>query len=370
MQIHRPKLHFVTRKWPPAVGGIETYAFHLSQSLRHHCDVDVTYLPGNQDGSSPAGLSLINFGIRQFFNLLFKRSSAEITHISDMASWPLAFAAKVRDPSSTIVISSHGTDVSYPRRGGFKGRLYGIYLNLGGALLRDCIVLANSRSTADATAQFGFKNIKIISLATNMERQRSNGSGNQLLFAGRLINLKGCKWFIENVLPKLPQNLTLTVAGTVWDADEEKALKANRVNYIGHLNQDQLARAYADAFCVIIPNIRPKNGMFEGFGLVAAEAAAAGGVVLAAAEGGLVEAVINGKTGFLLVSEAADEWVNKINEIHQWKIDKRNKFIDSASKTARKVYSWERVARETFDAYSQTAKPTLENLEIESERTN
>ncbi len=37
---------FITRKWPPAVGGMETYSVKLSQALQKLSTVEVMALPG------------------------------------------------------------------------------------------------------------------------------------------------------------------------------------------------------------------------------------------------------------------------------------------------------------------------------------
>src|SRR5690606_8157306 len=121
-----------------------------------------------------------------------------------------------------------------------------------------------------------------------------------LLFAGRLVERKGCLWFVENVLPLLPGKIHLKVAGPIWDKAEAAVLRHPRVTYLGCLNRSDLVDAYRNSLCVIAPNIEPASGEFEGFGLVAVEAPAAGGIMLAAATGGLLEAIIDGETGFLI----------------------------------------------------------------------
>ena len=175
--------------------------------------------------------------------------------------------------------------------------------------------------------------------------------GNFVLFAGRLVERKGCSWFIRNVLPKLPEGLNLKVAGTIWSASEGKALGEPRVDYVGPQESHAIARLYATACCVVIPNLELPNGEFEGFGLVATEASACGGVPLASACGGLREAVVDEVTGFLLPPGKPEAWVSKIGEISQWSADKRATFIErSVAETAAR-YSWTRVALETFQAY-------------------
>lgn len=348
-------IRFVTRKWPPAVGGMETYSIRLSEALAVFQPVETIKLPGRPDGSPPSAVRLTIFGLATAIRLLFARRPADVTHVGDMASWPLALAARLRSRRGRIALSAHGTDVSFPLRGGVLGHLYGRYLSLGARLLPGVVVIANSEATAKAVRRNGFGRTAVVPLATDirsapMARKHNGG----VLFAGRLIPMKGCAWFIRNVLPLLPEEVTLTVAGKVWNEDEAAALQNPRVTFLGPVRGDELIRAYASALCVVLPNIEVPDRTFEGFGLIAIEAAAAGGVVLASEHGGLKEALIDAETGFHLPSGDAEKWASMICEIRDWPDEKREKFIRKAVETTCRIYSWDRVARETLAAYAHS----------------
>ncbi|NNE22923.1 MAG: glycosyltransferase family 4 protein [Rhizobiales bacterium] len=330
---------------------METYSKRLTEELARFTEVDVLALPGRKDGMTPGWLQLARFGLVTAFKLLV-RNPARVTHLGDMAIWPLAVPAKLRSAKTRLVMSAHGTDVSYPLRGGVKGRLYGFYLRLGARLLPGVSVIANSRATRDAASTYGFKDIQVVNLATDVVDVKSGHKpGRHLLFAGRLIKLKGLAWFVEQVLPLLTDDITIRVAGTVWDADEGAALQHERVQFLGSLSQPDLRHEYAAALCVIIPNIAVPSGQFEGFGLIATEAAAAGGVALAADHGGLVDAVKDGVTGFHVASGNAEAWAKKIADVAAWSPKKRAGFIQAAIQATRQHYSWARVAKETFKSY-------------------
>jgi glycosyltransferase involved in cell wall biosynthesis len=345
-------LIFVTRKWPPAMGGMETYSFKLVEELRKRHRVDFIALPGAADGSVPDIGKLLRFGLSAASRILFGQPLPDLIHVGDTASWPFALLARLRRPSIRIVISAHGTDVSYGRRTGRRGWLYRAYLRTGATLLPSARVIANSEATAEACRQAGFRRVEIVPLASDF---RAPGPmpepGNNLLFAGRLIRQKGLSWFVGNVLPLLPQDIELDVAGSVWSDEEAAALADQRVNYLGVLDQQALANAYAGARCVIVPNIEMPNGEFEGFGLVAVEAAAAGGVVLASDIGGLRSAVKDGVTGFLVEPGDAVAWAVKIVEVHDWNRAQRDAFLAASATKVRAHFSWDRVARETEAIY-------------------
>jgi glycosyltransferase involved in cell wall biosynthesis len=231
--------------------------------------------------------------------------------------------------------------------------LYGAYLRIGARLLTDAAVIANSRATSEVAGETGWRTAKVIPLATcAAPTEAPTGHDGHLLFAGRLVERKGCAWFVRNVLPLLPDQIRLKVAGTIWDESEQAALDHPRVSYLGPLPQDALTEDYRRALCVFVPNIEPASGEFEGFGLVAPEAAAAGGVVVAAATGGLIDAVKDRETGFLVRPADAEAWARKIVEISRWSNEQRTAFTTEGMKEATAYYSWSRVAEEVLDVYA------------------
>ena len=342
----------ITRKWKPAIGGMETYSVRLSEELSDHVQIRVIALHGRADGSPPSMTSLLSFPFVVLFSWLLRTKRPEIIHIGDMAIWPFSLLGWLSSKHPKIILSAHGTDVSYHRRGGIRGSLYGLYLRLGASILRSSTVIANSNATAKVLKETGWQNSVVIPLATDLNRDReTDGHKGRLLFAGRLMKLKGLSWFVENVLPLLPQKIELDVAGTIWDEHEAKALDDPRVTFLGPLNQPDLTEAYQKALCVVVPNISVISGEYEGFGLVAPEAASSGGVVIAARCDGLVDAVIDGETGFLVQQGNEALWASKILEIASWSDASRTEFTRLAQDTAKEIYSWPRVADETVEVY-------------------
>lgn len=328
---------------------METYCLRLTEALARIEPIDILALRGRDNGMPPGIMALLAFPFTLLRHLLRRKSTPRVMHLGDMALWPLGL---LRKASTRLVISAHGTDVAYHRRAGLRGRLYGAYLRLGAGLLPGAVIIANSRATAQVLAETGWTASTVIPLATDFAAdtaaQDHDGS---ILFAGRLVRRKGCGWFIANVLPLLPASITLKIAGTKWDAQETAALDNPRVQFLGPLEQQALARHYAGALCVIVPNIDLPNGEYEGFGLVAPEAASAGGVVLAARSGGLCDAVLDGETGMLLESGDAQAWADAIVRIASWDAGQRGEFTTKAQENARNFYNWGRVAEQTAAAY-------------------
>ena len=138
---------------------------------------------------------------------------------------------------------------------------------------------------------------------------------------------------------------------------EAGPLRDPGVEYVGPVSPDDRDRLAAAATAVVVPNIDPTAEGFEGFGLAATEAAAAGGVVLASRLHGLADAVIDGETGFLLPAGDAAAWAAKIDEVAAWPAARRGAFTAACQERVAKAYSWRRVAEQTVAAYGRCRSP-------------
>ena len=342
----RLTVRFISRKWAPAVGGMETYCLQLTEHIKGEVDLEIQALNGNADGTAPGLIKIIGFGLKIMFKLLVL-PKANIVHVSDMASWPLALIAWLRRPKTRIVLSAHGSDLSFGQRAGFLPKIYKSYMRLGALCLPRAIILANSKWIADLAKKIGFNEVKLIPLATDMPaRQPLAKASRTLFYAGRIIKSKGVSFVINEVLPSLPADITLRVAGTVWQAEERKVLEHPRVIFLGQLDAEALAMEYADALCVVVPSLAP-----EGFGLVAIEGALSGGIVLASNHTGLAE-VCDKNLGILVAKGEAEAWVEAIMATANWSSAQRNAFIANAQSEAQIRYNWRRVAKDTIDAYN------------------
>src|SRR3546814_8939643 len=105
----RPIL-YLTRKWPPAVGGMETYSVKLTQALARCADIPVSViaLPGRRNGQPPTASSLLAFGGRSALRLLLQSRPPAVLHVGDLALWPLGFFDRLRSRRRRIVISAPG----------------------------------------------------------------------------------------------------------------------------------------------------------------------------------------------------------------------------------------------------------------------
>lgn len=357
------KVLFVTRKWPPAVGGMELYSREIVAAMTRYADIDVEALPGRPDGRPPAPLSLVWFFIRMSVFITLRGRRYDVIHFGDFVLFPLALWSRIVAPRSRKIVTIHGLDLIYGRRKGALPFVYRLYIAFARRTQRvvDCFI-ANSSATAEVAKALGFKRVSAVPLGITvphgvpapsaMDAARAAITREQnryVLFVGRVVPRKGLSWFTQNVLSRLPDGVALKIVGAPWDqAELNCALENPRTKYLGRVDDDALRELRVGAAVTIMPNLSLDDGDMEGFGLAALEAAANGSLLVASGIEGIVDAVIDKKTGFLLPSGDADAWVERITDLLTWSPTERARFMNGARDIIAQRYSWDRVARETL----------------------
>ena len=348
----------VTRKWPPTIGGMETYSYKLADALRERVDLNVKALPGNADGSTASIWRLTWFVCRTAFHLLRHAGRYDIVHFTDPVLLPLASCVRLRGKAACFV-TVHGLDMIYHRRRTMAGRLYALFMRLAVRIRSSvCCVIANSHHTASLAEEAGFGPVNVVPLGASIPEVRhvSERSDNPyLLFVGRLVPRKGLSWFIRNVLPELPEEVRLKVVGTPWEQRELEAVRESpRADWIGPVSNDRLGALLAGAMATIMPNIpTPAGTDVEGFGLVALEAGAAGSVPVVASLEGLKDAIKEGENGFQVEAENPARWRDTLLQILNWSDEERRAFREKMRNTIAEHFTWSIVADRTVDLYQQ-----------------
>ena len=144
----------------------------------------------------------------------------------------------------------------------------------------------------------------VVPNAIDTERLVPNGpvagrapEGPRLLFAGRLLALKGIDTLLRAMTRVDPQ-VRLTLAGPgdqgPWKAlSRDLRLPADRVEFLGRVPYPQMPDLYRAVDAVVLPSFT------ESCPLVALEAMACGTPIIAADVGGVSEVVRDGETGWL-----------------------------------------------------------------------
>ena len=148
----------------------------------------------------------------------------------------------------------------------------------------------------------------------------SRGGRPEVLVAGRLDPLKRFDLAIAAVAAIAPERRpSLRIVGAPPPDGEAYARSLHEAvaaadmltttSFDGALRRSELAERLRQAALVLVPSHS------ETYGLVALEAAASGVPVIAAAAGGLREAVVDGETGVLLESEDPAVWAAQIDRL-------------------------------------------------------
>ena len=190
-----------------------------------------------------------------------------------------------------------------------------------------------------------------------------------VLFAGRIQPLKAPDVLLHAVAmlldetPGLRSRLVVPVvggpSGTGLEHPEALAELADTlgiadvVRFVPPVPPAELALWDAAASVVAVPSYN------ESFGLVAAEAQAAGTPVIAAAVGGLTTVVADGESGLLLDTHAPEAWASALRRVLL--DDALRARLSQGARERGPLFSWEGTAERTLDVYER-ARHALREL--------
>jgi phosphatidylinositol alpha-1,6-mannosyltransferase len=131
-----------------------------------------------------------------------------------------------------------------------------------------------------------------------------------LCSVGRQVERKGFAWFVDQVMPLLPEDVHYWMAG---DGPEAENIAAaidrhglhDRVRMLGRVSEEDLTLLYRGADLFIMPNV-PVEGDMEGFGVVMLEAGLSGLLTIASRLEGIQDVVTEGENGHMV--ESGDAW--------------------------------------------------------------
>jgi glycosyltransferase involved in cell wall biosynthesis len=173
-----------------------------------------------------------------------------------------------------------------------------------------------------------------------------------LLFVGRCGDPNKGLEFLLDALARLPASIRLRVLdepqrNTAVSREIERLRLADRVRFDGKLGRAGLERAYLDASVVVVPSV------FEGFGLPAVEALAAGTPVVATSAGALPEVLGAAQAGRLVPPrDPAALAAAILDTLRSWAAEH-----ERACKARARIeveFAWDRVAKRTEDVYLRT----------------
>jgi len=265
--------------------------------------------------------------VAPLFLLSFARAARRAARDADVvhAHWlPSALPAiATRKP---FVVQLWGSDVELARRAKWAARRL---------LRRARLVLCPSEALASAARDLGARDVRVVpsGVAIPEDVVRPDDPPH-VLFVGRLSEEKGVLELLEAT-----QGIPRVIVG-------DGPLRDRVPDAVGFVRPSELSRYYERAAVVVCPSRR------EGYGVVAREAMAHGRPVVAAAVGGLVDAVEDGVSGLLVPPRNVPALRSAIERLL---VDGelRSRLGASARATARERFSWAAATEATIRAYGE-----------------
>jgi len=183
-----------------------------------------------------------------------------------------------------------------------------------------------------------------------------------LCSVGRHVKRKGFAWFVEHVMPTLPDNVHYWIAG---DGPESEAVQRtinrndlnDRVRRLGRISNSDLARLYRGSDLFVMPNI-PIEGDMEGFGVVMLEAGQCGCPSIAARIEGIQDVITEGENGHLVASQNPESFREAILQYHQAP-ERLRKASTRAVRHTEASFGWSAVAEQYVNVLRSITQPSV-----------
>lgn len=353
------KILYVTRKFPPTVGGMENVAAWLYDQLKVRADVKLIKF-GGANKYLPVVFPWLTFRA-VITGWVFR---PDVIYVQDglMGAATPILKALLRRP---VVATIHGTEMVY------KNPLY--IKTVIPALKHLSAAAVISRATEEKVHQklpvvstqlihWGVHDDWYLEDRGTARKKLAEKLGVDLanrpliILVGRLTERKGALWFIENVMPglraELP-SLACVIAGKGKDYDAITAAidrlgLQDAVFMPGYVLGDDLKNLYNAADLFVMPN---REGFgFEGFGMVVTEATSCGTPAVIGNYSGVTDALVDGVTGWLVPVDEVKAYLEKIvNEVKNPSLDRAK--VRTATLQA---YDWNKTAEAYLGLFAET----------------
>lgn len=368
---------FISRAFPPIIGGIENQNAALSEWLGKK--IQLTTI-ANTRGKSFLPLFLP----WALIQTLWKFPQYDLLLLGDGVLAPLGAILKFCFPSKTVVSVVHGLDITFANDPSWLGRCYA-KINLPALQKLDGII-AVSQETKRLALHFGLFESRVFIIPNGIDPAALRGVRNRealsdllkihltskkvIIRIGRFVKHKGVAWFLRNVVPILPNDVVFVAAGgapqkaTPGDANiypecEEIVRELHlesRVRLLKNAPWSDIKLLLNSSDLAVAPNI-PVPGSFEGFGISAIEAGVCGLPIVASKLEGLQEAIHDGKNGFLVPPQDAQGFIQKI----EWLLNDaelRRQTGKQAEEYVLKNFSWDDIATRYIELLHDFQKST------------
>ena len=216
---------------------------------------------------------------------------------------------------------------------------------------REALDLFNGKDLRIVTIYYGYNDV-LFNTHKKAEEEKASPSGNYILFVGSVEPRKNLLGLLKAylLLPEyLKKGFQLLITGSKGWGNQEifermEQLKG-RVNYLGYLNNEELAALYRRASCLVFPSF------YEGFGLPPLEAMACGCPVIVSNVASLPE--VCGDAGYYVDPydvESIAEGIYRVLTDGALRQSLIRKGLERAT-----LFSWEKSAREHIKVFEEVS---------------
>lgn len=349
------------------VGGMQRVAVGLHRALAARSDVELrTVVLETSWGSTGIRTPAFLLKLVRSLPRLAREHRADVVLFSSMvtASVTLVIGDRLRQAGALTAVIPVGRDVTLPNAA---------YQRLVPRIFRAIdLVLPISRATADTCRVRGAveKAVHVVPCGIDLPTALSAAERKKkriallealieqgyalpdesllLLSVGRHQERKGFHWFVDEVMPHLPEDVVYLLAGsgpmtsTIMERAARRGLQ-KRVVMLGQVSEEMLELLYAGSDLFVMPNV-PVPGDIEGFGVVMLEAGAAGLPVVAADLEGIRDVIRDGQNGLLIPTGDADGFRDAVQSFRN--AEERQGAAERASDYVRSTFGWQGVAEQ------------------------
>ena len=383
----------ISHKFPPSIGGMQKHCYELVEGLESK--VKIHRLIQTAGISKPWFFLTV---VRRAKKILQNHPTISMIYVND-GLMAFVLTRLMKYTQVPMVATIHGLDVVFPMK------FYQKWVK--NTLSRYRAIIAVSKATQKECVQRGVPTEKVFMVQNGYEppavtkrdpaliiERLKNDFGFDpnrkkiIISIGRGVRRKGFSWFIREVMTKLSDDVCYLIIGPKSDTNSLRKLKkllptrlynylvlfaglavdeveieesisqlklSDRVKRISGLSNEELGALIQLADLSVMPNLQVV-GDFEGFGLVALEAASNGTLLVGAGIEGITTAIKDGENGILLPSGAAAVWVDKITELLSDEALLNELSTQYQQNTLAHSFSWERMAQEYYEVFMQVSK--------------
>lgn len=351
------KLAILTLDFPPGIGGVQTYLHEIARRLGREYTIEVITPVGGDllSGASLERTKPSPGNIIGFWRALnrFQPNRILVGH----AHPQLLVAAALCAPGKYAAIA-HGNDYLAAQR-----RWHRLIFNL--LLAHSHSLITTTNANAERLQQLGLPRPVVIYPGTDQGRftpaEAPTPFPPVLLTVGRLVPRKG----VDTVLRALPRVLRVQpdveyrIVGSGPDRPRLITLArelqiGSSVKFMGNVPDEHLPALYRNAHVYVMPAREERqSASIEGFGIVYLEASACGLPVIAGRSGGAVEAVLHGKTGYLVDPHAPDALADTLIHLLQ-DHELRARLGARGRQWIEEEMNWDRAAQELAETLERT----------------